>query len=202
MSLKRAARINFSQILRTDGAGFQETSCGFAKLPFRVSRVGCMEYKDEDGKSYVEFKPPEELFNFDSMESLKCVAVTNKHPKEVFVTKKNSKKLMVGFIPEFPEIEEEYYLKAEMVITDAEIIEALEKKFMAGEDQEISAGYSAVIEDEVGEWNGEKFQAVQREIVFNHCALVDVGRAGEDVKILWPNRSDSQSAIRYASVFV
>ena len=207
----RSSRINFSQVFRLNEADIKRTSCGFIKLPVRVSRIGVMAYKDSAGKSYNEFKPPEELFNENAMATLQDVPVTDKHPEEVFVRPYNWKKLAVGFVPGKPEIDQDYYLSSELVISDQNMIDAVCRKFKSGQDQQVSAGYSANIIEEKGEWNGEPYDSVQRDIQFNHCALVDVGRAGSDVKLIWPeDKKDSKPVLnspesksfRYASIFI
>jgi hypothetical protein len=64
-------------------------------------------------------------------------------------------------------------VRASLMITDSATIEALE----AGKS-ELSCGYTADVEFTPGLWNGQPYDAVQRNIRGNHVALVDAGRAG------------------------
>lgn len=184
--MEKSVRIQFHQILRLNAADLERTSCGFIKLPVRVSRVGVMIYKDGKGKSYPEFKPPEELFREETKKSLCYIPVTDKHPKTALVRPYNVKELSVGMVVDEGKEDMEYFLSSSMVITDQKVIDRICDKFNKGETQEVSAGYEAQIHEEPGIFNGEKYVTVQRDVVFNHLALVDLGRAGPDVKIVFP----------------
>lgn len=50
--------------------------------------------------------------------------------------------------------------------------------------KELSLGYRCKYEISSGVYNGEHYDAVQRDIQPNHIALVDRGRAGHDVRVL------------------
>ena len=152
-----------------------------------------MIYKDSTGKEYLEYKPPEELFKIQTIDSLKNVAVTDKHPQEMFIRPYNSQRLMVGFVCGEPRIEQDYYLSSEIILTRQDIIDSVIQKFQSGENQEVSAGYSASIQEAQGNYNGEKYNAIQTDIVFNHVAMVDIGRAGKEVRLVWPNEKQSKA---------
>ena len=179
-------RINFSQVFNVKKADLDYTPCGFLKLPVRVSRIGVMEYRNANDEPTYECKPPEELFNPKTMESLRHIPVTDKHPQAMFVTPENSKELMVGFMSGEPIIEDDTYLSSDLIITDQTIIDRLVKKFDNNETQEVSAGYSATIEKTPGTFIDTHYDTVQRDVVFNHCALVSVGRAGRDCRLIFP----------------
>lgn len=53
----------------------------------------------------------------------------------------------------------------------------------SGEQKELSAGYHYVFDPTPGMFNGEAYDGVMRDIVFNHVALVKNGRAGPDVVV-------------------
>lgn len=206
--MKKSIRVNFSQVFRVDEKDLERTPCGFLKIALRVSRIGVMEYKNSSGKAYNEYKPPEELFKPETMDSLRHVAVTNKHPSEMFVRPYNSQRLMVGFVCGNPVLEQDYYLNSEICLTRQDIIDSVIQKFNNGENQEVSAGYSATIEEARGDYNGERYDAIQKDIQFNHVALVDVGRAGKEVRLVWPNEKQSKADsvefadFRYCSNFI
>lgn len=56
--------------------------------------------------------------------------------------------------------------------------------------RELSLGYSYTPERKAGEFNGQHYDFVMRDIKANHLALVEVGRAGSDVRVCdsMPNR--------------
>src|SRR5699024_11166455 len=48
---------------------------------------------------------------------------------------------------------------------------------------ELSPGYRCRYEFQVGQWNGERYDAIQRDIRATHLALVQEGRTGADVSV-------------------
>ena len=207
--MRKAFRVNFSQVFKVDAKELERTSVGFLKLPVRISRIGCMVYKDTEGNEYNEFKPPEELFKKDTMESLQYVTVTDKHPSEMLVRPYNNKRLSVGMVVEKGVKDEGFYLKSNLIITEQEIIDRIIKKFNNGERQEVSAGYEATIVEEDGEFDGVEYKSIQRDIVYNHCALVDLGRAGPECSIQFPknneihlNSTDQSLNFRYSTTLI
>lgn len=70
----------------------------------------------------------------------------------------------------------------DFLINDAETREAV----MAGELVEVSSSYTADLHQQSGEWNGQTYDAVQRNFRFNHILLCPPGkgRLGPDVRII------------------
>lgn len=66
--------------------------------------------------------------------------------------------------------------------------------------REISAGYTANHEWVSGEFNGQHYDCIQRNIIFNHVALVDAGRMGEQVAILDGNDLPKQQPNQQAKL--
>ena len=69
------------------------------------------------------------------------------------------------------------YLKADIAVWNAEDI----AKIQSGEKEEISCGYKYRADMTPGEFEGQKYDGVMRELACNHIALVDAGRCGPDV---------------------
>ena len=198
----KIVRLDYSSIFKIDEGGLNMTPCGFLKLPVRVSRIGVMTYLDEKGKEYSEFKPPEELFHDQTMKSLKHIPVTDKHPRSALVTTSNCQKLSVGFSCGEPIIDQDYYLSCEVILSHKPVIDRVLKKFKNGESQQVSAGYTSEILDEKGTWNDEDYVTVQTAVVFNHIALVDVGRAGPEVKLVFNEKGHSIKNTLHSKVFI
>jgi hypothetical protein len=57
--------------------------------------------------------------------------------------------------------------------------------------REVSCGYTADLVEEPGVYQGQAYDFIQRNIKYNHIAIVDKGRAGPDVRI----RLDSEDAV-------
>ena len=74
---------------------------------------------------------------------------------------------------------EDGYLKCSLAVWDAEAIAGIE----SGEQVELSSAYHYTADMTAGEFEGRHYDGVMRNIVGNHVALVDVGRAGRDVVV-------------------
>lgn len=74
---------------------------------------------------------------------------------------------------------EDGYLKCSLAVWDAEAIAGIE----SGEQVELSSAYHYTADMIAGEFEGRHYDGVMRDIVGNHVALVDVGRAGRDVVV-------------------
>lgn len=146
-------------------------SNGFLRAEGYLTRAGIFVYRDAQGNTVREFRPPEEVFHPDSLASFALVPVTNDHPSDM-LTADNAKQYAVGSVSEVVTPDGDK-VRASLMITDASAIEALD----AGKS-ELSCGYTADVELTPGVWQGQKYDAVQRNIRGNHVALVDAGRAG------------------------
>ena len=152
-----------------------------------VGRAGIQLYKNADGTVRREFRPPEEVFNSDSLNSFVGKPITDGHPAEM-VNAKNAKSLLVGAIHTEGKQDGENVV-AGITIHDADMID----KVMNGGKRELSLGYKVDIEEIAGEWNGQQYDAIQRNIRINHLAIVPRGRAGNARLNL--DRLDAESVI-------
>lgn len=71
------------------------------------------------------------------------------------------------------------FLRCSLSVWDAEAIAGIE----SGEQMELSSAYHYRADMTAGEYQGQRYDGVMRDIVGNHVALVDVGRAGRDVVV-------------------
>lgn len=145
-----------------------------------IARTGEMEYAEgetpldsgDDGKVIIT-RVPEEVFAPDTIASFEGKAITIMHPTD-FVGPENWAQLAKGTITNVRrgEGDQNTDLIADLLITDAVAI-ALVKKGL----REVSCGYEAEY-TQTGEGQG-----VQKNIIGNHLALVEAGRAGSTYAI-------------------
>lgn len=172
----------------TLGKNVRETAQGFLEITATTARTGIQRYRMDDGTVLKEFRPEDEVFSNQAIESLETSVITDGHPKEM-VNPDNAGKLMVGFPKtgvEKVKIGDEFYPKMKLVVTHRDGIEAIR----AGKAQ-LSHGYNVDLDFGEGEHNGERYDCTQRNIVNNHIALVWRARGGENAKL----HLDSQDAI-------
>jgi len=151
---------------------------GYLRCDGYVTRVGVLTYHLPDGSTRREFRPPEEVFRTDSLETLKMVPVTDGHPPEGLLKPEFAKLRTVGYAGENIRVDGQR-VAAPLVLHDKAAIDAVESK----KRRELSAGYLLDLEMKSGVWNGQRYDAIQRNIRYNHIALTDKGRAGPDVAI-------------------
>jgi hypothetical protein len=153
------------------------TPQGFLRIPVFAARTGVQVYRTNDGTIVREFRPPEEVFSEQTMGSLRSIPITNDHPKQM-VSLDNAKELVIGYTSDTIQNIDNKYLKTEAIIMDKKTIEDIQSGKI-----EVSMGYEVELDETPGEFEGQKFDMVQRNIVHNHLAIVDRGRAGPNVSL-------------------
>jgi hypothetical protein len=151
---------------------------GFLRAKAIVTRCGIFQYLNSDGTIKNELRHPDDVFDSASLESMKMLPVTNGHPTERLVKPENSRRLSVGYTGELIDTDGHHVL-ANFVVTDQQ---AIEEVFKNGKNQ-LSLGYQADLIDEDGMWQGVKYSSRQKNIRYNHLALVTSARAGDMAKI-------------------
>lgn len=196
--LKRFDNIDNSQWMTLP---FERTNEGFLKGRAIVTSIGVFTYKKADGTVQRELRLPEEVFDLRTLNSMKLKPVTLNHPTEL-VTSDNAEKLQVGSLGDNPSWSKEWEHKnweevtdgincaIDMVITRKDAIDAV----LNGK-QALSMGYTCDLEmaEPGATWCGIEYDFIQRNIRYNHCAIVDSARAGDNAKI--ELRADSQDAV-------
>jgi len=126
-------------------------------------------------KVYMLFRDPKELERAAS--SFARLPILAQHVQDLSADD-NKKNLVIGSIGSIVEFNEPY-LDADLSIWDAEYIEHIENGTMCN----LSCGYYYTADMTAGEFEGEKYDGRMTNIVGNHLALVEVGRAGHDVVV-------------------
>lgn len=159
-------RFDFAQLKAT------KTDEGFLVDSPIVGRIGIQTYVNADGTTRKEYRPAEEVFSVDALNSMIGKPITDQHPNGK-VTAANFKKLTIGTILGAGKQDGDN-VRADIIIQDADAILKAEK----GGIRELSLGYTVDVEEVAGEFNGERYDAIQKNIRINHLALVSRGRAG------------------------
>jgi hypothetical protein len=174
------------EVLKIDALeNIEKTPEGFLRLPARATRTGVFVYRKADGTLRKEFRSPEEVFNADSLATLLAKPVTNNHPKEGRVDASNAKQHTVGFTSDSIQ-EDGKFVKLFLNILDEDTVDDIKNG-----KRELSCGYTCEVTDSTGESDGETYDAVQKNIQYNHVALVHRGSAGSQVRL----NLDSEDAV-------
>ena len=139
-----------------------------------LTSTGIFEYLNPDGSIRRELRLPEDVFDPESLKSYKGRPIIITHDAGL-VTTDNVKENAIGTI-----LTEGYRsgddVRAEIIIHDTVGMKKAGLK-------ELSLGYNLDLEETPGEWNGQHYDAIQRNIRINHLALVGEARAGEQARL-------------------
>lgn len=142
-----------------------------------VTRAGVFSYRQPDGSIIREWRPEEEVFRADSLATLEAAVVTHEHPPEM-INGENARRYAVGTIQGRPRRDGDR-VAAPLVVFDAATVSAMD----AGKNQ-TSCGYNVDLDDTAGVTpEGEKYDRIQRNIRYNHVAVLGKGRAGPSIAV-------------------
>ena len=143
-----------------------KTAEGFIRDTPVVGRTGILLYRNADGTERREYRPPEEAFKADSLASLMGKPITIGH--KAFVTAGNAAQVApVGSVLSAGR-QDGNNIVADIVIYNLDT-----------KARELSCGYTLDLDETPGTTpEGEHYDAIQRNIVYNHLAICNRGRAG------------------------
>lgn len=173
---------------------FRQDANGYLIGRAVVTTIGVFPYLLEDGSIFNELRLPEEVFSRESLDSLRLIPITNDHPASM-VDIDNIKELQVGTTGEdvcrFDLVDGEVWgvyktdgseVSIPLKITDKDAVDAV-----LGGKRALSCGYYRDLELSEGTWCGIHYDGIQRNIRYNHVAIVDRGRAGDAAVIRMDN---------------
>lgn len=150
---------------------------GFLKADATVTRTGVFSYTNADGSIRRELRHPDDVLDGQSLDSMKLIPVTNGHPPERIVTSETARYYQIGATGESVRPDGQYIL-CPLLITDGDAITEIER----GRNQ-VSLGYEVDLVPEKGEFRGDAYDFRQTNIRYNHLAMVDGARAGDEAII-------------------
>lgn len=182
----QVARYDIAQVRKPE-----RTSQGFLRADAVLTRSGVFTYRNGDGSTRKEYRPPDEVFHADALSSFEDAPLTSGHPSRLVDTE-TAKSLAVGWVKEAPRKDGSLAV-SRIVVTDAKAIAEVED----GSRKSVSCGYTCDYDPTPGVTpDGERFDGVQRNIRGNHLALVPAGRAGPEATV----RLDAEDAVMVADV--
>lgn len=146
--------------------------------------VGGKKIGLESNKKYKLLRDPSELekssHTFNNIPLLKMHAPAD--------AKNPMKSMIIGTLGSDANYKDDY-LRNSLAVWDEDYI----NKILNNEQSELSCSYFYTPDMAPGNWNGEPYDGVMRDIVGSHVALVEKGRAGHDVRVAdSKNRKDGE----------
>jgi hypothetical protein len=174
MTVEKVSRFDRG-LVRGDATVTEE---GYIRANAVVTRTGIFLYSNADGSIRRELRHPDDVWDSDSIASMELIPVTNNHPDEKLVNAKNFKKLAIGYTGETIKKDGDYIL-ANVVISDQDGVDWIKNQGR----KELSLGYTVDLHPEAGSYNGEPYDFRQKNIRYNHLAIVNQARAGGEARI-------------------
>ena len=143
-----------------------KTDEGFVRDAPIIGRTGILIYRNADGSERREYRPPEEAFRAESLTSIRGKPITLGHHGLVTSESYQNSKPVGTVISDGRQ--DGNNIRADVVIYSLDTA-----------DRELSCGYQTELEETSGVTpEGEHYDAIQRNIIYNHLAIVPQGRAG------------------------
>lgn len=167
----------------------ERLSSGALRIDARPTRTGVLLYHRPDGSTIRELRPAAEVFSPDSLASLRGVATTVQHPDQP-VSPDTWAEHAVGHVGDDVRADGSH-VAASLVVQHAPAIDGVMSE---GPNalRELSCGYSCELDPTPGLFEGQQYDAIQRNIRYNHVALL---RSGE-------GRAGPSASLRFDSAIV
>ena len=166
-----------NRVIRLDSIKLDDTYYtgeGYFRDRPTVTSCGIFEYHLADGSVRRELRLPEHVFDPQSLASYKSKPIIITHEAGT-IDKNNVEREIIGTI-----LSEGYKdgddVRVEIVIHDTDAMKRCGLR-------ELSLGYELDLDETPGTWNGEPYDAIQKNIRVNHLALVDKARAGDQARL-------------------
>ena len=168
----------------------ERTPQGGVRVSAALTRTGVLTYRNPDGSTRRELRPPDEVFREDSLATLRSAPVIEGHV--AWITPTNYREHTLGHVADDSVRKDGATVASKLVIQDATALTRVD----AGELSEVSLGYRLDYDKTPGVFEGQPYDGVQRNIRYNHVALLPSGggRAGRDIGLRF-DASDAAESV-------
>ena len=168
MSKKRFDQVEISQDTKLGATGF-------LTYRFTAAKAGVYPYYDHElGRIVYELKHPEDLLKPEIAAQLNHLPITEDHPEEM-VNLDNSMYFTRGITHSDSHIENDKLVGSGTVFDPG-----LVAKILNQQKNGCSIGFVCELVDEVGEYEGQRYERKQTNFVFNHLAMCAIPRCGPE----------------------
>ncbi len=178
----------------------QKTDEGFLIVDVVITEPGVLPYtyRNFDGTEFVQNEfLDSSVYAKEFLNSCEGAPFVLEHPKNsqgalTDVTPENYNTVVMGVVTN-PRVDTETgKVLGTLKIWNTDVIHKIETK----ELEEISSGYKCRVIPEQGNYEGTPYDVRQTNMIMNHLALVEEGRAGDSVKVLYNSKN-----IKYSNEF-
>lgn len=178
--------------VRRENKGWSIDPDGMMRVPAYIIKTGVFHYDGEELPEHIRntLRDRDNAMEFIDLSSVSRDALASLEGKPLLAYehewreagKNEGEAKEIGSIAGTPELTEDGYIKADLLIKDSESIAAIKDRELI----EISAGYMSKVRPEPGEHEGQEYDLRQEITRFNHVVILPLGkgRCGRDVRIL------------------
>lgn len=181
------------------GSARTEDANGYVEVAANpITKVGVFPYMGrslggeaaglDPEKVYMVYRPEEELNNPETLSSLRLLPIVDEHAMLGEMGMPAEQKGIHGVTGEDIVFRDGY------VLANLKLHSLALKTAIEGGKKELSLGFGCRYEFAPGVFNGQNYDAIQREIRGNHLALVKEGRMGPEVRVLDEMETTSKGA--------
>jgi hypothetical protein len=142
-----------------------------------VTKTGVFPYLNRNGEVLYQLRHEEDVFDKESLDSLKLIPITVEHPIGDVVNVDNANRLVVGATGG------DVNVQRNSVICSLSIFHKDAIKTIQSGKKELSLGYRYDLIKENGEYLGQKYTHRQKNIKYNHLAVTSAGRIGPEARL-------------------
>lgn len=146
---------------------------GFLTIRGTATRTGVFEYRNRNGSKRLELRHPDDVLDPKSLKTLGAKPTTLEHPPDL-VDPTTFGTYGVGSGNNTVEVVHDGLIDIVFNVYRADAIQAIE----SGEKRQLSCGYRCDVIEESGVYKGQSYTHRQKNIRYNHVAIVGRGRAG------------------------
>lgn len=172
---------------------YEMTANGYLNISGIVTRTGVFKYNDGN-----EFRPAEEIFRQDSLNTMFAAPVTWEHPPDL-LNNETTPMYQKGFVASKPIVirnddnsEIGVVKLSNIIIQDRALIDEIVNKKIS----QFSLGYSCDIKEQSGRFDDEDYDRIQKNVVYNHLALVKDARCGDVCSIISKENVEMKKATK------
>ena len=144
-----------------------------------VTTCGIFEYQNDDGSIRRELRLPENVFAPESLRTYRGKPIIFTHEAGE-ITKDNVHEEIIGTVLS-DGLKDGDNVRADIVIHDTDCL----KQGL----RELSLGYDCELDESPGTYKGMPYDAIQRNIIINHLAIVEAARAGHEARLNLDSKS-------------
>lgn len=161
---------------------------GYLQAEVVFARDGILEYQTPRGVRK-ELRLPEE--NKKALDDFCLKPLTIEHPP-LLLNAQNARDYTVGLTDSTAYYDQNTgFVRGVITVFDSKAVDLIK----SGAKQEVSVGYECEIEHKPGEYKGQRYDAIQKNLRINHICVTERGRAGPEVKVLHLDSADHEVAV-------